>query len=152
MLFRSQYYRYTHGPYDPNLDKYIEVLTSNSWFKHKYSGADILVKGQKHADFSENHSGSFAKFESEIDKLIDFIKPMKTSQVERIATLFAAWNDFILDGISDPTDDQIITEVMTNWTPNKANTQRETWQGTLKKMRKNGITPKGVGLHTKSAQ
>lgn len=148
----TQYYRYTHGPYDPNLDKYIEVLTSNSWFKHKYSGADILVKGQKHADFSENHSGSFAKFESEIDKLIDFIKPMKTSQVERIATLFAAWNDFILDGISDPTDDQIITEVMTNWTPNKANTQRETWQGTLKKMRKNGITPKGVGLHTKSAQ
>ncbi|WP_297718032.1 hypothetical protein [Intestinimonas sp.] len=39
-------------------------------------------------------------------------------------------------------------EVMSNWTPNKANTQYSTWQDTLTKMRKNRFIPSGFGIHT----
>ena len=144
----TQYYRYAHGPYDLQLNSYIDTLTNNRWYKHQYHGADILVKGSNHNNFIAEHGNVFAEKNTEVDNLIKFLKPMKTSQVERIATLFATWNDFIIDGISHPTDDQIINEVMTNWTDNKANTQYTTWQSTLAKMKQNGIIPKGKGLHT----
>lgn len=83
-----------------------------------------------------------------LDKVISFIKTMKkTSQVERVATLFATWNDFLIDGIT-PSDDQIIREVMNNWTENKGNTQYLTWKSSLDKIKRSGIVPKGMGLHT----
>lgn len=145
-----QYYRYAHGPYDLQLDYYIDVLVSNHWYEMKHQGAVLLVAGKNHTNFVKKYGNQFKDQQPEIDKLIDFLRTMKTSEVERIATLFAAWNDFIIDGNPAPTDDQIIHEVMTNWTDNKANTQYATWQGTLKKMRANGIVPKGTGLHTLS--
>ena len=144
----TQYYRYAHGPYDLQLNSYIDTLTNNRWYKHKYHGADILVEGTNHNNFVAEHGNVFAEKNAQVDKLINFLKPMKTSQVERIATLFAAWNDFIIDGNENPTDDQIINEVMTNWTPNKGHTQYTTWQSTLAKMKQHGIIPKGKGLHT----
>ena len=73
---------------------------------------------------------------------------MKTSQAERVATLLTVWNDFIIDGILQPTDKEIINEVVTHWTPNKANPQYSTWQDTLYKMRENQFVPKGTGVHT----
>ena len=73
---------------------------------------------------------------------------MKTSQLERIATLFAVWNDFILEGQLHPTDKTIINEVVTNWTQNKANPKYSTWEMSLEKMKKLGIVPTGQGLHT----
>lgn len=144
----TQYYRYAHGPYDLELDHYVEILVSNHWYEQKHQGADLLVPGKNHADFVKTYHDAFSDQQKEIDKLITFLKPMKTSQVERIATLYAAWNDFMIDGNVAPTDSQIIHEVMTNWTNNKANTKYSTWQGTLDKMKKNGIIPKGLGLHT----
>ncbi|MGN8943773.1 restriction endonuclease subunit S [Bariatricus sp. HCP28S3_E4] len=143
-----QYYRYAHGPYDLQLEQYVDILVSNHWYEEKHQGADLLLAGKNHADFVEKYGDRFNDKQAEIDKLIDFLGPMKTSQVERIATLFAAWNDFIIDGNPAPTDSQIIHEVMNNWTDNKAHTQYATWQGTLKKMKKHGIVPKGLGLHT----
>lgn len=144
----TQYYRYAHGPYDLELDHYVEILVSNHWYEQKHQGADLLVPGKNHADFVKTYHDAFSDQQKEIDKLITFLKPMKTSQVERIATLYAAWNDFMIDGNVAPTDSQIIHGVMTNWTNNKANTKYTTWQGTLDKMKKNGIIPKGLGLHT----
>lgn len=143
-----QYYRYAHGPYDLQLEQYVDVLVSNHWYEEKHQGADLLVAGRNHADFMEKYGNHFHDEQAEIDKLVAFLRPMKTSQVERIATLFAAWNDFIIDGNPAPTEKQIIYEVMTNWTDNKANTQYATWQGTLKKMKQYGIVPQGLGLHT----
>lgn len=143
-----QYYRYAHGPYDLQLEQYVDVLVSNHWYEEKHQRADLLIAGKNHNDFVEKYGDQFSDKQTEIDNLIDILRPMKTSQVERIATLFAAWNDFIIDGNPTPTDSQIIHEVMNNWTDNKANTQYTTWQGTLKKMKQHGIVPQGLGLHT----
>ena len=89
----------------------------------------------------------FSSIDKKLKRIIDFLKPMKSSQAERVATLLAAWNDFILEGIN-PTDEEIIGDVMTNWTPNKANSQYSTWQDTLNKIRENHFIPTGSGLHT----
>lgn len=145
----TQYYRYKHGPYDLSLDHYLNVLVENGWFKKVPGDAEKYEKGSNHAEFCDKYKDAFAQHSGKINSLVSFAKDMKkTSQIERIATIFAVWNDLILDGNRTPTDDEIIHEILTHWTPNKANTAEGTWKGTLDKMRKQGIIPKGWGLHT----
>lgn len=145
----KQYYRYPHGPYDCKLDHYFDVLVENSWFKKVPGDAEKYEKGRNHAEFCNKYKDAFADHSQDISSLISFVKDMKrTSQIERIATIFAVWNDLILDGNLTPTDDEIIHETLTHWTPNKAKTAEDTWKGTLAKMKKQGIIPKGQGLHT----
>jgi len=145
-----QYYRYDHGPYDIHLSDYIDNMVKNGWYQHRNQGGALLVAGKNHADFLRNAKNMFGDKETEIGNLLNLLQSMnvlKRTRMERIATLYAAWNDFLLEGIT-PTDDQIIQEVMTNWTENKGNTKYETWQDSLNKMKTNGLIPKGTGLHT----
>ena len=144
-----QYYRYKHGPYDLKLDSYIDTLTENGWcVKIDNNGAENLEIGPNYGAFEEKFGSHFSEYDAEINSLIQFIQPMKRSQIERVATLFAVWNDMILDGKGTPTDAEIVSEVLTGWTENKANFAYDTWVSTLNKMRSNGIVPKGQGLHT----
>lgn len=144
-----QYYRYKHGPYDIMLDSYIDTLVENGWcVKTVNNGAENLDIGPNYGAFEEKYGSCFSEYNTEINSLIQFVQPMKRSQIERVATLFAVWNDMILDGNSTPTDAEIVSEVMSGWTENKANFSYDTWLGTLNKMRTNGIIPKGQGLHT----
>lgn len=144
-----QYYRYKHGPYDIMLDSYIDTLVEKGWcVKTVNNGAENLEIGPNYGAFEEKFGSTFSEYDAEIKNLIQFVQPMKRSQIERVATLFAVWNDMLLDGKSTPTDAEIVSEVMSGWTENKANFAYDTWLGTLNKMRNNGIVPKGQGLHT----
>lgn len=147
---RVQYYRYGHGPYDINLNRCIDTLTENKWFEEKTEKSSLLVKGAKVDEFLNKYKEQIDSSNGKIVDLLNLLYRMnslKRSKLERITTLYATWNDFLLDGVN-PTDDQIIQEVMTNWTDNKSNTQYATWQDSLDKMKKNGLVPKGTGLHT----
>lgn len=144
-----QYYRYKHGPYDIMLDSYIDTLVGNGWcVRTVNNGAENIDIGPNYGAFEEKYGSHFSEYDAEINSLIQFIQPMKRSQIERVATLFAVWNDMILDGKGTPTDAEIVSEVLTGWTENKANFAYDTWVSTLNKMRSNGIVPKGQGLHT----
>ena len=144
-----QYYRYKHGPYDVMLDSYIDTLVENGWcVKTIKNGAENLEIGPNYDVFEKEYGSYFSEHDAEIENFIQFVQPMKRSQIERVATLFAVWNDMILDGNNTPTDAEIVYEVMSGWTENKANFAYDTWLGTLNKMRTNGIIPKGQGLHT----
>ena len=144
----TKYYRYEHGPYDRQLDRYIDVLIKNRWYEQRHDNGEILIKGKNHDEFVRKYKNQFREKQMEINQLIDALRDMKTSQLERIATLYAVWNDFILEGESHPTDEKILHEVVTNWTANKANPQDGTWKLSLEKMKKLGIIPTGKGLHT----
>ena len=145
----TQYYRYNHGPYDRNLDNYLNILVENGWFRKVSNGAIKYEEGRNHADFCTKYKDAFVAYRGEMDKLISFVKGMRrTSQIERIATAFAVWNDLILDGNKNPDDADVIHEIQTNWTPNKANTLEDTWKSTLETMKNQGIIPRGQGLHT----
>lgn len=152
MNVNTKYYRYEHGPYDRQLDCYIDVLIKNRWYEQRHDNGEILIKGKNHDEFVRKYKNQFREKQMEINQLIDALRDMKTSQLERIATLYAVWNDFILEGESHPTDEKILHEVVTNWTANKANPQDGTWKLSLEKMKKLGIIPTGKGLHTSRKQ
>jgi type I restriction enzyme S subunit len=51
---------------------------------------------------------------AELDRLLDLLADKTAEETEIIATLFAAWNDALIDGAST-SDDDIIREVRDNW-------------------------------------
>ena len=148
MPFQTQFIRYEHGPYDPDLLNIEEIINAKGWYTVLKGSPVCYQKGKQFAEGLREYMDTFSDIDQKLEKIVDFLRPMKTSQAERVATLLAAWNDFIIDGVSHPTDKEIIGEVVTNWTPNKANAQYSTWQDTLYKMREHRFVPKGSGVHT----
>ncbi len=145
----TQYYRWDYGPFDKQLYSYIDTLVSNGWYKVNIQNkAKVLVRAENHAEALEMYGNQLAQNKSDIEKLVQYFGEMRVSEIERFATLFAVWNDFIIDGIPAPSDYQIIDDVLTNWGPTKGRFSRDTWQNTLMKMKRDGIIPKGLGLHT----
>ena len=74
---------------------------------------------------------------------------INTERAGLFATIFAAWNDLLIDG-RDPSDDDIIREVRENWHEKKKRftPQRiRTWIGW---MRQNHVIPRGLGSRTTS--
>ncbi len=68
-------------------------------------------------------------------------------QAEIVATLFAAWNDFIIDR-KEFTDEQLVDEVLNNWNDSKKRFSRDVWLRAIQQMRQNNIVPKGYGKRT----
>lgn len=148
MPFRTQFIRYEHGPYDPELQNLEEILNKKGWYNVLKGSPVTYQKGNEFEKGLQEYMATFSDIDVKLEKIVGFLKPMKTSQAERVATLLAVWNDFIIDGVPNPTDKEIIDEVVTHWTPNKANPQYSTWQDTLCKMREHRFVPKGSGVHT----
>jgi len=143
----TQYSRHKHGPYDVRIQEYEQAAEKKGWIKVKQGSSVEYSAGAKLEEYRDAYLSLYGDVDAEIQRICTFLAPMKTSQSERVATLLAAWNDFLLDGVN-PTDQQLIQEVRTNWTPNKANSPEATWQDTLNKIRNNGFVPKGKGKHT----
>lgn len=141
------YLRYNHGPYNPiieSIEKNLSgkgIISINTAKKYSYTVIDD--------SFDIKYNELFAKHNSEIEKIIDYMKRMKSSRAEKIATLYAAWNDMVIDGVQNITDKMIIDDVMNNWTENKAKTDFSTWQHILNDMKDKKIIPHGYGKHTR---
>lgn len=141
------YLRYTRGPYNPiieSIEKNLSdkgIISVNTAKNYSYTVIDD--------SFDSKYNELFAKHNSEIEKIIDYMKRMKSSRAEKIATLYAAWNDMVIDGVQNITDKMIIDDVMNNWTENKAKTDFSTWQHILNDMKDKKIIPHGYGKHTR---
>lgn len=144
----SQYVRQKYGPMDVDLDRIEAFMEEKRWLKTIQGSPTSYKKMDHYKDYRTEFSKYLAPYEAEIERIIHFFEKMKTSQAERFATLMAVWNDFILDGNVNPSDQELIHEATTNWHPHKANYSNATWQDTVNKMRANGIIPHGYGLHT----
>jgi type I restriction enzyme S subunit len=87
-----------------------------------------------------------------LTKLIDLLKDYSTRDVEAITTLYAVWNDALLDGES-PDDARIIRGFLDEWHPEKRvkfkAADLPVWLGW---MRRNGVVPSGSGAHTYTDQ
>lgn len=83
-----------------------------------------------------------------LTKLIDLLKDYDTRAVEAVATLYAVWNDALLDG-EMPDEDRIVRGVLEEWHPEKkakfTPADLKIW---LAWMKRNGLVPSGTGART----
>lgn len=84
---------------------------------------------------------------TEFDRLIYALADKKTEEVEIIATLFAVWNDFLIDGLQ-PTDTQIISDVRENWHERKARFTPAELGRWLDWLRRENMIPQGLSPRT----
>ena len=59
-----------------------------------------------------------------LDDLLELMAPMNTQQAEIFATVYAAWNNLLLDGLP-VTDESIVLEARENWHADKLAIPRE---------------------------
>ena len=83
----------------------------------------------------------------ELDRILTLFADRNTEEAEIIATLFAVWNDFLIDEIT-PDDTQIIKEVRENWHESKARFTPVELTKWLNWMRSNRLVPQGIGSQT----
>lgn len=140
--------RQAAGPWHPWIEEFDTMGQSEGWFTvtqksigdghTKYEYVPKAALKQKVAEAA----AVLGEHRAEFDRLLGFFADMKTVDAEIVATLFAGWNDFLIDG-KMPTDDEIIREVRTNWHPKKERftpTQLGHW---LRWMRDHKLVPKG---------
>lgn len=144
----TQYYRYPHGPYDLNIERYESIMESQGWVTvDKSKGYVRYKKTKRFIEFESQYQDVFKNRDKEIRKICNLFNVKRTSKAEKMATVLASWNDFLIDGVN-PTDDMIINDIVTNWTANKANISVETWRVIIQQLKENQMIPKGYGKHT----
>ena len=82
-------------------------------------------------------------YREKLEKILSILLPMDTQEAEVLATVHAAWNNLLLDGI-DPTEDAIIIEARENWHGDKLKIPRHKFQDAIKTIRSNDIVPDGT--------
>ena len=144
----GRYMREAAGPLDTGIYELEKQAEAADWYTHRVetlpSGNEKVsyMPGKALKALAEEGVAVLGPAREEMDRLIDLMGGLKTEHVEIIATLFAAWNDALLDG-ETPDDDWIVKEVREHWHVSK---QRFTPAELLKWlgwMRQNDVIPLG---------
>lgn len=154
----GRYMRDAAGPLDKWIYTFEEEAAREQWFSvvegatkegHKKieyrKGPNLSTKAQ------EASSRLSAAQRSELDCMLALLAQKPTVEVEIIATLFAAWNDFLIDG-RQPDDDEIVREVRENWHPSKQRFSQAELRSWLAWLRQHELVPQGKGPHTQGRQ
>ena len=142
------YAREAAGPLDARIYDLEKEATSSGWYSPR---TEVLTSGQvkvtyspgKHIEQIVEEGVSFlGSSRTELDRVLSLMGDLNTEEVEIIATLFAAWNDALIDAGS-PDDDWIVKEVREHWHQSKQRFTPAELKKWLKWMRANDLAPAG---------
>lgn len=149
---KGNYLRDAAGPHDRQLMNKVEGdMQNHQWYErieretigHAYRP---LPKAGQH---QQAYSSAWSATErATIHQIIELMRDWNTDRCEMTVTLYAAWNDFILEGHS-VTDEAIVDEVMHSWNDTKLRFSKNEWLTVLSEMKKHEILiPTGFGKRT----
>jgi type I restriction enzyme, S subunit len=150
----GNYLRDAAGPFDEWIYRFEDDAARQGWFKALESSTK---QGNKKIEYRKGSALDAKAAEAsallqpaarqEFDRLLDLFAGKPTEDVEIIATLFAAWNDFLIDAHA-PTDTEIVREVREHWHPSKARFTKDQLQACLDWLRSQRLIPQGRGPGT----
>lgn len=152
---RGQPERKAAGPFDSALMRDIEAELARvghiATSQPGGSGSQVLysltgTRGALRAELDAMLGDRRAVF----DKMLADLGTLESKGVEAVATLYAVWNDILIDGRT-PTDDAVINGVLNDWHAEKRDKfTRADLVNYLGWMRRHDLTPSGRGPRTKS--
>jgi type I restriction enzyme S subunit len=147
----THYRRDAADPHDNVAMRSIEKqLRDAKWYDmRRVNDQYVFERMEKVGSHAGYFKGYWGDYSERLDALLALLRPMKTLQAEIVATLYAAWNDFLIRGVAFD-DAMIVQEVLTNWNPAKERITEERWHKGLVWMREKGLVPTGFGTATKS--
>jgi len=149
----GNYLRDAAGPHDRQLMNKVEgEMEDHQWYErieretvgHAYR--PLSQAGQHRQAYCSTWS---AAERATIEQIIELMRDWDTDRCEMTVTLYAAWNDFILEG-RPVSDEAIVDEVMHSWNDTKLRFGKTEWLAVLAEMKKHKILmPTGFGKRTK---
>lgn len=143
--------RIAAGPADfKHLKKVEHRARMKNWFSVSKREHEIGYRYslEKSSQFILNDiSDLFGSREDELDRIINLFLHQDTHRAEVVTTVFAAWNDLLLEGKEARAKD-IVCEAREKWTKNKLLIEEEKFYKSVEWLQKNNLVPKGKGKHT----
>lgn len=145
----THYRRDAAGPHDNAAMRSIEKqLRDAKWYDmRRVNDQYVFERMEKAGGHAGYFRGFWGDYSESLDALLALLRPMKTLQAEIVATLYAAWNDFLIRGVAFD-DAMVVQEVLTNWNPAKERITEDRWHKGLGWMREKGLVPTGFGTAT----
>ena len=149
----GNYIRWAAGPYDAKLiDEVERSLEDASYFQAQSADSDSQAVAYVPLSRVGQHSDDLKSLLGDrldaLRKTIDLLRDFEVASVEAVATLYAVWNDALIDG-ETPDDARIIRGVLTEWHEEKPDKFKkadlEHW---LDWMRRSDFVPRGQGPRT----
>jgi hypothetical protein len=149
----TEYYREAAGPLDQRAlynERFgIEALAQKyHLFQPRSKGKMITYEPfadlEKIEPFATKYLGEKVK---NIAAMANTFKSFTTDQSEIIATLYACWNDLLIQK-RPPSDDEIVSEFLHHWHPKKSRFSRARLIKAIAWMRTEGWVPQGIGKLT----
>ncbi|KPZ15156.1 restriction endonuclease subunit S [Pseudomonas syringae group genomosp. 3] len=152
VAIKGSYLRNVAVPHDRYLMNQVEAeLQKHQWYERidretvGYTYRPLSLAGQHRQEYKRTWS---TKEQANIEQVIELMRDWDTDRCEMTVTLYAAWNDFIIEG-RPVTDEAIVDEVMHRWNEAKLRFSKGEWLSVLTEMKKHGLlTPTGFGKRT----
>lgn len=135
------------GPNDyPNLRKTSHRADKANWFRVSKTGRGnyVFLPKPGFAQLQDRTRKILGDKLSDVENLLQQMLPMTSRQAEVLATVYAAWNNLLLMGVT-PDDERIVTEARESWHESKLGIERSRFFKAIQWMRKNALTPSGRG-------
>lgn len=151
----TNYYRQAAGPLDAVALYDAEIGLEALAIKHRYLSVEktprkiTYRRGPDLEKALESARTVLGKNRAAINKLIDLFRPLDTDQCEIVATLYACWNDRLLDQ-KNVSDESVIEEFLGAWHEKKRRFSRTRLLKALKWMTIHHLVPTGRGSHTQT--
>lgn len=147
----GDYQRQAAGPYDNRMMYGISAgLEKQKWFKIWGRGKNATYSPLEKAGQHQKYWVHWESKHPKIDSILNLLGRLKPEQCEIVSTLYAAWNDLLIEAKS-PTDEEIIAEAShpNRWHEAKAKIDPAKWPKALGWMREKQLIPTGYGRHTR---
>ncbi|MDY7562196.1 restriction endonuclease subunit S [Pseudomonas sp. CCC3.2] len=150
---QSKEERYAAGPHDPALmSQAVQGLRENQWFEElelddgkRYEYRPLTQAGAHRSAYDELWS---SEQRQQINELIELMRPWDTARCERVATLYSAWNDLLIDG-RKANEAAILKEVLHGWNDSKLKYTETQWRAELAEIQQHSfLIPTGFGKRT----
>lgn len=150
---QSKEERFAAGPHDPALMKQAtKALRENQWFEEleledgkRYEYRPLVHSGAHRAAYDALWSSEQRR---QINELIELMRPWDTARCERVATLYSAWNDLLIEG-REVSEAAILQEVLHGWNESKLKYTETQWRAELAEMQQHSfLIPTGFGKRT----
>ncbi|MGJ7570084.1 restriction endonuclease subunit S [Variovorax sp. RB2P76] len=100
---------------------------------------------RKLSKFDEHMSQArqtLAPYLSRLEPVIDLLVPLDKEEAEVFATVHAAWNNLLIDGVQ-ATDDAIVLAARQDWHPDKLKIQEHKFRIAIESIRRKKLVPTG---------
>lgn len=135
------YYYQAAGPYD---NKFMHTIYGDfrkqKWFDCKNKRFIPLEKQEKIEGY---YQGYFAAAQKQLENLFDILFQATEAEAEIIATLYAIWNDRIIDA-RQVTDEELIADFY-GWSDRKQRYSKSQIENGLSFLRRHQMEPRGFG-------